>query len=109
MDSNMVIVLAAMLVNLILSLVVPCLFKDMNQSFLTQVKQVFNTNKQLILTSTIIVGITTYLALQMYPILEDKLESIFPSLNTYNSPLSFMSSSTPQVDENQLRVLLRLQ
>lgn len=102
----MVIVLAAMLVNLVLSLVVPCLFKDMNQPFLTQVKQVFNTNKQLILTSTIIVGITTYLALQMYPMLEDKLESLFPSFN--NSMYPMMSSSTPTLDDNQLRVLLRL-
>ena len=68
MDSNMIIVLTAMLVNLVLSLVVPCLFKDMNQPFLEQIKQIFNTNKQLILTSTVIVGIITYIALQMYPL-----------------------------------------
>ncbi len=107
----MVIVLAAMLVNLVLSLVVPCLFKDMNLPFLPQVKQVFNTNKQLILTSTVIVGITTYLALQMYPLLEDKLESLFPSeepsFSSFPSfPFNLMNSS--QNDNNRFKVLLRL-
>jgi len=105
MDSNMIIVLTAMLVNLVLSLVVPCLFKDMNQPFLEQIKQIFNTNKQLILTSTVIVGIITYIALQMYPLLEDKLDSIFPSNNMMPQ---FMNMSRPTIDENQFKFLLRL-
>jgi len=101
----MIIVLSAMIVNLVLSLVVPCLFKDMNQPFLEQIKQIFNTNKQLILTSTIIVGIITYIALQMYPLLEDKLDSIFPSNNMMPQ---FMNMSRPTMDENQFKFLLRL-
>jgi hypothetical protein len=105
MDNNMVIVISAMLINLVLSLVVPCLFKDMNQPLLTQVKQVYNTNKQLILTSTIIVGITTYLALQMYPFLEDKLDSLFPSNNDMDLPFSL---NQRPFDANQFRVLLKL-
>ena len=100
----MIIVVTAMLVNLVLSLVVPCLFKDMTQPFLTSVKQVFNTNKQLILTSTIIVGITTYIALLMYPLLEDKLESLFPNNDL---PFSFVSPPS-NYDNNKFKVLLRL-
>jgi hypothetical protein len=94
-----------MLINLVLSLVVPCLFKDMNQPLLTQFKQVYNTNKQLILTSTIIVGITTYLALQMYPLLEDKLDSLFTSNNDTSYPFSL---NQRPLDANQFRVLLKL-
>ena len=99
----MIIVLSAMIVNLILSLVVPCLFKDFKQPFLQQIKQVFYINKQLILTSTLIVGIITYIALQMYPLLENKLDSLFSS--NYIMP-QFMSRHT--LDNNQFRFLASL-
>ena len=103
MDNNMIIVLSAMIVNLVLSLVVPCLFKDFNQPFLQQIKQMFNINKQLILTSTVIVGIITYIALQMYPLLEDKLDSLFSS--NYIMP-EFMSRY--KMDDNQFNFLASL-
>ena len=103
MDNNMIIVLSAMIVNLVLSLVVPCLVKDFKQPFLEQIKQVFNFNKQLILTSTIIVGIITYIALQMYPLLENKLDSLFSS--NYIMP-QFMSRHT--MDNNQYNFLASL-
>ena len=102
MDNNMIIVLSAMIVNLVLSLVVPCLVKDFKQPFLEQIKQIFNFNKQLILTSTIIVGIITYIALQMYPLLENKLDSLFSS----NYIMPFMSNHT--MDNNQFRFLASL-
>ena len=111
MDNNMIIVLSAMIVNLVLSLVVPCLFKDFKQPFVQQIKQVFNINKQLILTSTVIVGIITYIALQMYPLLETQMSPLFENnleslfSGNYIMP-QFMSR--PRMDNNQFKFLASL-
>ena len=101
MTGNIIIIISAMLVNFLLSLIIPCLLKDMNQPFIDNIKKVFNMNKQLILTSTLIVGIVTYLALQISPLLEGQL--------------SFMQDYQPSrnmndlnIDDNTLRVLLNL-
>ena len=102
MTGDIIIVVSAMLINLLLSLIAPCLLKDMNQSFLLNMKKVFNMNKQLILTSTLIVGIVTYLALQISPLLEGQLS--FMQNYQYNTP----SMNNINIDDNTLRVLLNL-
>lgn len=65
MDAHIYIALVGALLNMGLSVTVPCLIKKTQQPFLTQVKSVFDTNRQVILTSSLIVAITIYLALKV--------------------------------------------
>ena len=102
MSSNIIVIISAMIINFLLSLIAPCLLKDMDQPFIKNMKQVFTTNKQLILSSTLIVGIVTYLALQISPLLEDQ----FSFIQDYQS--NSMSMSGMPIDDNTLRVLLNL-
>jgi len=66
MDYIIVAILAALL-NMALSLLLPCLLKNSNIPFTDNIKKVFSNNKQLILTSSVIVGILVYLALIIEP------------------------------------------
>jgi len=67
MDFNLFISFIAVLLNIFLSIVIPCLLKDSEQTFLNDFKKVFNTNKELILASNIILFITVYISLQIAP------------------------------------------
>jgi len=57
MDSHIFIALVGGLVNMALSVTVPCLVKKTNQPFLNDVKKVFELNRQVIITSSLIVAI----------------------------------------------------
>ena len=65
MYCNLIISIVAGLINLVLSAMIPCLLKDSNVNFLTNIKKVFSNNKELILTSSLIVVILVYLSLSI--------------------------------------------
>lgn len=69
MDSHIFIALIGALLNALLSVTVPCLVRktESDLPFLMQVKRVFDTNRQVVMTSSLIVGITIYLALKVAP------------------------------------------
>jgi len=87
MDTHIFIALVGGLLNTGLSLTVPCLIKKTEQPFLTQVKKVFETNRQVILTSSLIVAITIYLTLKV----ASEIQPGFSDL----TGIDFESSSTP--------------
>lgn len=108
-----------------LSVSVPTLIKKTNQPFLTQVKTIFEKNRELILVSSLIVSITIYLALKISP----SIEPIFSNLTglqitptNLNSPTQLtdstinFSSIRPRLDNvtnvnelpTQLKNLIRL-
>lgn len=113
MDAHIFIALVGALLNMGLSVTVPCLIKKTEQPFLTQVKKVFEINRQVILTSSLIVAITIYLALKVAP----EIQPSFSDLTGINfEPSSSPSEFTrpPMIitrrDEfpNQLRNLVKL-
>jgi len=67
MDTHVFIALVGGLVNMALSVIVPCLVKKSNQPFLNDVKKVFKLNRQVIITSSLIVALTIYIALKIAP------------------------------------------
>jgi phosphotransferase system glucose/maltose/N-acetylglucosamine-specific IIC component len=87
MDAHIFIALVGALLNMGLSVTVPCLIKKTEQPFLTQIKKVFETNRQVILTSSLIVAITIYLALKVAP----EIQPSFTDLTGIN----FESSLSP--------------
>ena len=71
MDIHIFIALIAVLINLVLSTVIPSLLKEKdnesNQTFMSDIKKVFITNKQLIVSSSLILGLIVYIALKIAP------------------------------------------
>lgn len=112
MDSHIFIALVGALINMLLSVTVPCLIKKSNTDikFLEQVKQVFETNRQVILTSSLIVGITIYLALKVSPGIEPVFNELFDLDSSTDAsdfgrtPMIISESQLPP----QLRNLIRL-
>jgi hypothetical protein len=67
MDSHILIACTGALINMALSVTVPCLIKDSKKPFLKDIKEVFKLHRQVIVTSSIIVALTIYLALKLTP------------------------------------------
>ena len=61
---------------MILSVTIPCLLKRSNQPFLNDVKKVFQTNREVIIASSLIVAITIYLALRVAPDLQTMMTEV---------------------------------
>jgi hypothetical protein len=70
MDVHIFIAIIAVVLNLLLATIIPCLIQNSDQPFLSDVKKVYNTNKELILASSIILGLTVYIALKITPTLD---------------------------------------
>jgi hypothetical protein len=88
MDLHIFIALIGALINVFLSSTVPCLISKSKQPYLVEVKSVFVLNRQVILTSSLIVAVTIYLALKVSP----EVQSGFTEL----TGLSFNSSSSDE-------------
>ena len=82
MDSHIIVALVGGLLNMALSVTVPCLVKKTEQPFLQDVKKVFEVNRQVIITSSLIVALTIYLALKITPELELSMGEMGLNLDT---------------------------
>ena len=67
MSECVIIAVVGALINMVLALIIPCLLKNTNQPLLLNIKKVYATHKQVIITSSVIVFITIYLALKLTP------------------------------------------
>lgn len=113
MDTHIFIALVGALLNTGLSLTVPCLIKKTEQPFLTQVKKVFETNRQVILTSSLIVAITIYLTLKIASEIQPSFSDLTGiDIESSSSPTEFISNSIIITSKNefpnQLRYLTKL-
>lgn len=82
MDPHIFVALVGGLLNMALSVTVPCLVKKTQQPFLQDVKKVFEVNRQVIITSSLIVALTIYLALKIAPELDLSLNEMGLNLDT---------------------------
>jgi len=73
MEYELFVALVGALLNMVLSVIIPCLLKKSDQSFLNDIKKVFQTNREVIFASSLIVAITIYLALSVSPDLSGML------------------------------------
>ena len=71
---------------MVLSIVMPCLLKNTKASFVEDMKKVFNTNRELIIANSIIVGVTTYIAIEIAPFLsESDMMGSMNSMDNYDN------------------------
>ena len=75
-DTNIFIAILGGFINMILTLIIPCLLKKTKEPLLTNINKFYTNNKQLIITSSIIVAITIYIALSLTPSVNNMLSSI---------------------------------
>jgi len=85
MDYNIFIAILGGLIHMILSLIIPSLLKDTHLPILTKIYTVYNTNKQLIITSSIIIALTIYITLSVGPSIDEVLSSVMRPSNIYNN------------------------
>jgi hypothetical protein len=110
MDTHIFIALVGALINAGLSVIVPCMIKKTNQPFLTQVRKVYETNRELILTSSLIIAITIYLSLKVSIELNPNISDLYGiNFESSTSPTEF--NRQPYIvdrNNNQLQNLVKL-
>ena len=111
MDSHIFIALLGALVNLALSVSVPCMLQKSEQPFLVQIKKVFEVNKQEILASSFIIAVTIYLALKIAPSTYPMFSNL-TGLNTMSSDYypnypSYATTTSPIIETNEMPLELR--
>jgi len=72
MDEHIYIALIAALVNLVLSILVPCALKDSN-NILPQVRMMLEQHRATLLTSSVLVAVMVYIALKAAPVVKSEL------------------------------------
>jgi phosphotransferase system glucose/maltose/N-acetylglucosamine-specific IIC component len=97
MDPHIYVAIVGALINIVLSVGVGYLINKTQQPFLIQVKQVFDTNRQVILTSSLILAITIYLALKITPEIQFSLNELITSDNDSNYSDEFASILTKPI------------
>lgn len=94
MDSHLFIALTGGLINAALSSAVPCLINKSDVPLLMEMRKVYETNRQTIISSSLVIVITIYLALKLAPSLRPMLSNL-ASLGSddYNVPIVFSPQS----------------
>jgi hypothetical protein len=72
MDQDIFIAVIAALVNLVLSIVVPCALKN-NKDFLPQVRIMLEQHRATLLSSSLLVAVIVYLALKAAPVIQSEI------------------------------------
>jgi len=72
MDEHIFVALIAALVNLVLSIVVPCALKG-SDNFLPEVRLMLERNRAALLTSSVLTAVVVYLALKASPMIKSEL------------------------------------
>jgi len=67
MDEHIFIAIIAALVNLLLSVLVPCALKKSDIPLLANIKKMFNQHREMLITSSLLVGVIVYLSLKAAP------------------------------------------
>jgi hypothetical protein len=86
MQSIFIAIIAA-LVNLVLSILVPCALKKTNVPLLTEVKKMLNQHREMLLTSSLLVGVIVYLALQTASVVQDEMPQIYRLFDLGNATI----------------------
>jgi len=102
MNYSIEIALVGALINIMLSVIIPCIIKKSDNSMMNDMKQVYKTNRELIFSSSIIIGITIYLALEFTPQLKEVFDSLVDSdsddmRDIINAPILITSNFGPRL------------
>jgi hypothetical protein len=80
MDEHILIALIAALINLILAVLVPCVLNKSNSSMLDNAKALFNQQKHMLVSSSVLVAVVVYLSLKAAPVVKSELSETLLNL-----------------------------
>jgi hypothetical protein len=75
-DNDLLIAIIAAMLNILFSLVLPVIFKDNELPFSQQIRQNYNTNRNVIILSSVLVIIFVYTSLKITPIIRNKFVNL---------------------------------
>lgn len=113
MYTHLVIALIAALLNALLASTVPCLLNKYEGPMITEVKNVYKNNKQVIITSSLIIAVTVYLALNVFDEVKSDLSNLSflrgtNDISNYQEGISDTEATPVFAYNNNLRNLLKL-
>jgi hypothetical protein len=82
MEQNLVIAIVAALLNIILSLTIPSLFKNSKLPIIRQVRETYENNRHTLIVSSLIVLVFVYVSLRITPSVQQHVFSKFSKLST---------------------------
>lgn len=72
-NQHVFIAIVAAVVNLVLSVLVPCALKKTDQTMLVEVKKMFDQHRDMLITSSVLVGVIVFISLKAAPTLQSEL------------------------------------
>lgn len=113
MYTHLVIALIAALLNALLASTVPCLLNKYEGPMVTEVKNVYKNNKQVIITSSLIIAATVYLALSVFDEVKGDLSNLSflrgtNDISNYQEGISDTDTTPVFTYNNNLRNLIKL-
>ena len=107
MNYNIIIALVGALINIMLAVTVPCVVRKSKEPLMNDIKKLYRAKRELILSSSIIIGITIYLALELTP----EIRSLYDNFsgNSYsNQSDMLLNDILSGYSRPNLRNLIRL-
>jgi galactitol-specific phosphotransferase system IIC component len=79
MNLSLIAALLGAVINMVLSVVIPCLINKSQQPLLQQIKEVYDSNRKLIVVSSLIIAITIYMAIEFAPEVKEMMDDDVPA------------------------------
>lgn len=104
-DNDVAIALVAAIMNFILSLIIPPFLKNTKLPIVTQIKQNYESNRNILFISCCIVFIFVYVSLKITPWVQENIFTVIGRLSNSNkiilsSPTSSQMESFPRMDSS---------
>lgn len=100
-DNDIAIAFVATIMNFILSLIIPPLLKNTKLPIITQIKQNYECNRNILFISSCIVFIFVYVSLKITPWIQENIFTVIGRLSNNNNKI-IVSSATPSQLESPM-------
>jgi hypothetical protein len=81
MSEKILISLIAALLNFVLSVLIPCSLGKSSDPWIVQFRKMFDQHRQMLITSSILVGVIVYLALLTANVVQKEMPEMFENLS----------------------------
>ena len=80
MSEKILIALIAALLNFVLSVLIPCSLGKSSDPWIVQFRKMFDQHRQMLITSSVLVGVIVYLALLTAKVVEKEMPGLFSGI-----------------------------
>ena len=80
MDEHLLIAIVAAVLNMILSVLVPCALKKSDVPFLVNIRNTFDTHREMLISSSLLVGVIVFISLKALPTVKVEMNDVLSRL-----------------------------